>query len=168
MKKKMKIAISTCLLGESVRYDGGHKRDDEILKTFGNSVEWIGICPETECGLPVPRESMRIDGRPDCLLLIGNETGKDYTPQLKKWIKMRLRNLEAEGIHGYIFKSRSPSCGLNTVEIYNKGRLLHDKGRGFWAETFTELFPEIPVIEEQNFHQIELQKNFLQALSDFF
>ena len=81
----MRIGISSCLLGEEVRYDGGHKLDLYLKETLGSFVEWVPVCPEVECGLPIPREAMHLVGDPESPRLVTVRTGQDYTLQMLRW-----------------------------------------------------------------------------------
>jgi uncharacterized protein YbbK (DUF523 family) len=116
MKEKIKIGISSCLLGHKVRYDGGHKLDLYLRDTLGWYVEWVPVCPEVECGLPVPREAMRLVRSAESLRLVTSVTGADHTDRMLKWAGHRLSELEKEGLCGFIFKSRSPSSGMRGVK----------------------------------------------------
>ena len=110
--QKIKIGVSTCLLGEKVRYDGGHKLDRYITDTLGHYFEWLPVCPEVEYGLPVPRESMHLIGDPASPRIVTVRTGVDHTEGMKKWAEDKLRQLEKEDLCGFIFKSKSPSSGI--------------------------------------------------------
>lgn len=107
---KIRLGISTCLLGEPVRYDGGHKLDRFLTETLGRYVEYVPVCPEVECGLPVPRESMRLEGDPDSPRLVTSRTGQDMTDRLIRWARKRVIELEKNDLHGFIFKSNSPAA----------------------------------------------------------
>ena len=118
--RPIRIGISSCLLGEGVRFDGGHKRDAFLTDTFGRFVEWVPVCPEVECGLGTPRESMRLvsalDGH-DVRLLTG-KTRVDHTDRMARYSRRRVDELASEDLCGYVLKKDSPSCGLERVKIY--------------------------------------------------
>ncbi len=107
----IRILISSCLLGEKVRYDGGHKRDAFLVETLGRFVEYVPVCPEVECGFPVPREAMRLVGPPDAPRLVGTVSGTDFTELMHAWCRKKLRNLEDVDLSGYICKKDSPAPG---------------------------------------------------------
>ncbi|NOY64261.1 MAG: DUF523 and DUF1722 domain-containing protein [Nitrospirae bacterium] len=156
---KIKIGISACLLGEKVRYDGKHSLDHYLKYTLGRYIQWIPVCPEVECGLPVPREPMHLIGSPENPRLITKYTGVDYTDLMNRWIKKKLRELQKEGLCGFVFKSRSPSSGLMKVKIKEPdGRVR--MGRGLFARAFVERFPELPVEDDQRLQNPDLRKNF--------
>jgi uncharacterized protein YbbK (DUF523 family) len=118
--EKIKLGISTCLLGENVRYDGGHKLDHFLTDTLGQYVEYIPVYPEVECGLPVPRESMHLEGDPASPRLVTSRTKQDMTERMVDWAKNRMVDLEKEGLCGFIFKSDSPSSGMERIRVYNE------------------------------------------------
>ncbi len=93
MEDTIKIGISTCLLGKPVRYNGGHKHDRFLTNTLGRFVTYVPVCPEVECGLPVPRESMRLVGDADKTCLMTLNTKIDHTNRMKIWAKRRLREI---------------------------------------------------------------------------
>jgi len=159
-----RLGISTCLLGENVRYDGGHKRDPFLVDTLGKYVAWVPVCPEVECGLPTPREAMRLVGNPDDPQLLTEETGRDITPQMKSWVETRLDELERANLDGYIFKSRSPSSGMTRVEVYDANDVPANVGVGIWARAFMERFPLLPAEEDGRLHDVNLRENFIERV----
>jgi uncharacterized protein YbgA (DUF1722 family)/uncharacterized protein YbbK (DUF523 family) len=161
---KPRLGISTCLLGERVRYDGGHKRDPFLVDTLGECVEWVPVCPEVACGLPTPREAMRLVGDPDDPKLLTQKTHRDITPQMKAWAARRLDELEREGLDGYIFKSKSPSSGMTRVKVYDANGVPAKVGVGIWARAFMERFPLLPVEEDGRLHDVNLRENFIERV----
>ncbi len=162
MEERIRLGISTCLLGENVRYDGGHKLDRFLTETLGQYVEYVPVCPEVECGLPVPREAMHLEGDPERPRLVTSQTHEDKTEQMVKWAKMRVVELEKEDLCGFIFKSNSPSSGMERVKIRNEKGMPEKKGVGIFAMTFMEHFPLIPVEEEGRLHDPKLRENFIE------
>ena len=167
MTDKIKLGISTCLLGENVRYDGGHKQDHYLTDTLGRYVEWVPVCPEVEYGLPVPREAMRLVGDPDVPRLVTIRTGADHTDGMKAWARKKLDALEREGLCGFIFKSRSPSSGYSGVKVYSSSGVPARKGMGIFAGAFVEHFPLIPVEDEGRLHDPVLRENFIERVFVF-
>lgn len=161
---KVKIGISTCLLGEKVRYDGGHKLDRYITETLGRYFEWVPVCPEVEYGLPVPREAMRLVGDPvsPCLLTI--RTGVDHTEGMLKWAEEKLKVLGKEELCGFIFKSRSPSSGIGGVKVYTPSGMPSHRGVGIFGGAFMRTFPLIPVIDDGRLHDLRLRENFIERV----
>jgi uncharacterized protein YbgA (DUF1722 family)/uncharacterized protein YbbK (DUF523 family) len=162
--EKIKLGISTCLLGETVRYDGGHKLDRFLTDTLGQYVQYVPVCPEVECGLPVPRESMRLEGNPDSPRLITSRTKHDMTERMVRWAKRRVVEIEEEDLCGFIFKSDSPSSGMERVRVYNEKGMPVKKGIGLFARIFMEHFPLLPVEDEGRLHDPELRENFIERI----
>ena len=164
MEDKIRLGISTCLLGENVRYDGGHKRDRFIIDTLGEFVEFVPVCPEVECGLPVPRESMHLAGDPESPRLVTTLTKIDHTERMVNWARKRLGELEKENLCGFIFKSNSPSSGMERVKVYNERGMALKTGIGMFARAFMDHFPLIPVEEDGRLHDIKLRENFIERI----
>jgi uncharacterized protein YbbK (DUF523 family) len=139
--EKIKVGISSCLLGNKVRYDGGHKLDRYLTDTLGRYVDWIPVCPEVEYGLSIPREAMRLVGREGDCRLVTIRTGVDHTDGMRAWAEGKLRDLATLGLAGFVFKSKSPSSGLRGVKIYGTQGLPTRTGTGIFAKAFTEGFP---------------------------
>jgi uncharacterized protein YbgA (DUF1722 family)/uncharacterized protein YbbK (DUF523 family) len=162
--EKIKLGISTCLLGKNVRYDGGHQLDRFLTDTLGQYVEYIPVCPEVECGLSVPREPMHLEGNLECPRLITNQTRKDMTDRLVAWAHKRMTELEKEDLYGFIFKSHSPSSGMERVKVYDeKGRWVKN-GVGVFARLFMKHFPLLPVEDEGRLHDPRLRDNFIERI----
>jgi uncharacterized protein YbgA (DUF1722 family)/uncharacterized protein YbbK (DUF523 family) len=164
MENRMRIGLSTCLLGENVRFDGGHKRDRFVTDTLGQFLEFVPVCPEMECGLGVPRESMRLVGKPESPRLVTNRTKIDHTERMITWARKRVQELEKEDLCGFIFKSRSPSSGMERVRVYNEKGIPEKKGVGMFARIFMEHFPLLPVEEDGRLHDIRLRENFIERI----
>jgi len=162
--EKIKFGVSACLLGEKVRYDGGHKWDRFLTGTWGKWVEFLPICPEVECGLGVPREAMRLEGAPVAPRLVTVRRRQDYTGQLAAWAGKRVGELEAAHLCGFIFKSNSPSCGVVRVKVYADQGGPVKKGVGLFARAFMEHFPLTPVEDEDRFHDLEIRENFIERV----
>jgi uncharacterized protein YbgA (DUF1722 family)/uncharacterized protein YbbK (DUF523 family) len=167
MEKTIKLGISACLLGENVRYDGGHKLDRFLRDVLGPFVEWVPVCPEKECGLPVPRESMRLIGKPEKPRLVTTRTGIDHTKRMEKWTAQKLPRLAKEELCGFVFKARSPSSGMRDVKVYTEAGQPGGKGIGLFARAFMEQFPEIPIEDEGRLHDAGLRENFIERIFVF-
>jgi len=164
---KIRLGVSACLLGQNVRYNGGHTHDPYITKTLGQFVEYLPVCPEVECGMPVPREAMRLVGDIDNPSLMTIKTKVDMTGQMKAWAKKRLDEIEKEALCGFIFKSKSPSSGLFRVRVYNEKGMPAQNGTGIWAGMFRERFPLLPLEEEGRLHDPGLRENFIERIFVF-
>lgn len=167
MDDKIKVGISSCLLGEQVRYDGGHKLDHYLVDTLGKYVQWVPVCPEVEYGLPVPREALRLVGDPVAPRLVTQKSGIDHTDGMLRWAEKRLNVLERENLSGFIFKSRSPSSGYRGVKVYLPSGMPSKKGTGVFAGAFIRRFPLVPVEDEGRLHDPSLRENFIERLFVF-
>jgi uncharacterized protein YbgA (DUF1722 family)/uncharacterized protein YbbK (DUF523 family) len=164
MPSKVKLGVSSCLLGEKTRYDGGHKWEWFITETWGPHLELVPVCPEVECGFGVPREVMRLEGDAAAPRLRTVKTRKDHTELMLHWTGKRLTNLEAEDLWGFIFKSNSPSCGPGRVKVFDARGTPVKRGIGLFAAGFMARFPLIPVEDEGRFHNPRIRENFIERV----
>jgi uncharacterized protein YbgA (DUF1722 family)/uncharacterized protein YbbK (DUF523 family) len=164
MTDRIRLGISTCLLGEQVRYDGGHKWDRFITDTLGKYVEFVPVCPEVECGLGIPREAMRLVGDPNNPRLVTVRSGVDHTERMVNYARRRVVELEKEELCGFIFKSDSPSSGMERVKVYGPSGSPTKTGVGLFARAFMEHFPLLPIEEEGRLHDPKLRENFIEAI----
>ena len=162
--EKIKMGISKCLLGENVRYDGGHQHDRYLTDTLGNYFDYVPVCPEVEYGLPTPREAMRLVGTPASARLVTIKTGIDHTDGMLKWASGRLKELETEDLCGFIFKSKSPSSGMAAVKVYGPSGMPVHKGIGIFAGSFMKSFPILPAEEDGRLHDPLLRENFIERV----
>lgn len=164
MENRIKLGVSTCLLGEKVRYDGGHRLDRFIRDTLGEYANFVPVCPEVECGMPVPREAMRLESDPESPQLVVIGSRKDMTKQMLDWAATRVQELESEGLCGYIFKSSSPSCGIKGVKVHNEKGIPAKKGVGLFARAFMKHFPLLPTEDEDRLHDSRVRENFIESI----
>lgn len=164
MTAEIKLGVSACLLGCPVRYDGGHKHDKYITGTLGNYFAFTAVCPEVECGLPVPRETMRLVGDPVFPRLVTTKTGIDHTEKMQTFCAGKLLELEKENLCGFIFKKNSPSSGLHRVKVYRQGGGAPGSGQGLFAGAFSKHFPRLPVEEEGRLNDPILRENFIEKV----
>jgi uncharacterized protein YbgA (DUF1722 family)/uncharacterized protein YbbK (DUF523 family) len=164
MSDTIRVGVSACLLGQPVRYDGGHKRDLYVMDTLGQYFEFVPVCPEVECGLGVPREPMRLVGDPDAPRLVTIKSGLDHTEKMQTWAAGRVAELAGENLCGFIFKAKSPSSGLTRVKVYNEKGSPAERGVGLFARAFVDRFPLIPVEDEGRLHDDKLRENFIERI----
>jgi uncharacterized protein YbgA (DUF1722 family)/uncharacterized protein YbbK (DUF523 family) len=170
----LRIGISACLLGQEVRFDGGHKRDAFLTKVLGPYVEYVPVCPEVEMGLGTPRETLRLVHQPAGLRMVTTRTGIDHTDGMQRWSKRRLTELEDEDLSGYVLKKDSPSCGMERVKTYGAAMMPARDGQGIFASALLERYPLLPVEEEGRLTDPTLRENFIERifayrrLRDFF
>ena len=160
---KPKVGISACLLGELVRYDGGHQHDELLEQSLAVLFELIPVCPEMECGLGVPRPPMRLGGDLEYPRLLVTETGTEETERLTRWSAQRVRELEGEGLAGFVLKCRSPSCGNGDAPVYGSGGEKLGLGRGLFARTLAEKLPTLPLADEERMRGHGYRQWFVEA-----
>jgi len=160
----IRIGISSCLLGCKVRFDGGHKKDDFLVGTFGRWVEWLPVCPEVEVGMGTPRESIRLVREGGEVRLLAPKSGRDWTAPMREYSARRTEALEAADLCGYVLKKDSPSCGMERVKVHNPGAMPRKDGRGVYAEALLERFPNLPVEEEGRLCDPHLRDNFVERV----
>jgi len=164
MEEKIRIGISSCLLGNPVRWNAGHKLDRFLTNTLGEFVEYVAVCPEVEAGFGVPRESFRLVGDPENPRLITFKSKDDHTDRMLSWAKNRVKKLEKEDLCGFIFKSDSPSSGMIRVKVYNDKGMPEKKGVGMFAREFMNHFPLIPVEDDGRLHDAKIRENFIERI----
>jgi len=160
----IRIGISSCLLGCKVRFDGGHKKDDFLVGTFGRWVEWVPVCPEVEVGMGTPRESIRLVREGGEVRLVAPKSGRDWTAEMREYSARRSEALAAADLSGYVLKQDSPSCGMERVKVHRPGGMPHKDGRGVFAEALLERFPNLPVEEEGRLCDPHLRDNFVERV----
>ena len=162
--RPIRLGVSACLLGQRVRYDGGHRLDQFLVGELGRYVEYVPVCPEAEAGLGIPREAMRLVGDPERPRMVTVRTGEDRTALMTDWAERRVLELEAEDLCGVIFKKDSPSSGLTRVKVYSQGGMPIRKGVGMFARAFVKHFPALPVEEEGRLNDADIRENFIERV----
>jgi uncharacterized protein YbgA (DUF1722 family)/uncharacterized protein YbbK (DUF523 family) len=161
---RLRLGVSSCLLGRKVRFDGGHKRDAFVVDSLGKYVEFVPVCPEAEAGLGVPRESMRLVSTDDGVRLITVSSGRDETAAVERWSVRRLRDLADDDLSGFVLKKDSPTCGMERVRLYGSNGPPERRGRGLFAETLIARFPDLPIEEEGRLCDPALRENFIERI----
>jgi uncharacterized protein YbgA (DUF1722 family)/uncharacterized protein YbbK (DUF523 family) len=159
----IRIGISSCLLGCKVRFDGGHKKDDFLVNTFGAWVRWVPVCPEVEVGMGTPRESIRLVREGDAVRLLAPKSGRDWTDAMRSYSSGRVEELADADLSGYVLKKDSPSCGMERVKVYGDGMPVKS-GSGVFAEALLARFPDLPVEEEGRLCDPRLRDNFVERV----
>lgn len=167
--QRIRIGISACLLGQEVRFDGGHKRDPFLTDTLGAQVEFVTVCPEVEMGLGTPRETLRLvrmDDASSPLRMVTTRTAIDHTDGMSRWATKRLEQLTRDepDLCGYVLKKDSPSCGMERVKTYGGSGMPERNGRGLFAVALMERFPNLPVEEEGRLNDPRLRENFIERV----
>jgi uncharacterized protein YbgA (DUF1722 family)/uncharacterized protein YbbK (DUF523 family) len=161
---RLRIGVSSCLLGENVRWDGGHKRDRFLTDELGPFVEWVPVCPEVEVGLGTPRPTVRLVRRGADVRMVEPKSETDHTDAMRAYARRRVRGLDREDLSGYVLKKDSPSCGMERVKVYGGAGAGTRDGRGLFAEALLERFPHLPVEEEGRLGDPRLRENFVVRL----
>ena len=168
MTEKIRIGVSSCLIGEKVRWNGDHKQDRYVREILSRYFEYIPVCPEVEVGMGVPRETVALYGDPEKPSMISKKTQTDWTKPMEKYIKSRINSLSADDLCGYIFKSKSPSCGMGRVPLYSEfGSHKVKHGPGMFANAFINSFPLVPTEEEGRLNDPRIRENFIVRVFSF-
>ncbi len=170
-----RVGVSTCLLGEAVRWDGNHKRDAFLMDVLAEHVQLVPVCPEVEIGLGTPREPIRLERDGDGARLVATNSRKDWTAKMDRYADRRVRQLKRMGLSGYVLKKDSPSCGMERVRVWPeaKGPARRD-GRGRFAEALLRDWPGLPVEEEGRLKDMPLRERWIgrvfaaKRVQDFF
>lgn len=162
LERETRVGISSCLLGDTVRYDGGHKRNDFLADRLGPRVVFVPFCPEIAIGLGVPRPPVRLLRGGNGIRLVDVQDGRiDHTPALRAFAEAAAERLAAAGVSGVIFKSRSPSCALFDAEI---GPAPATFGPGLFASILAARLPDIPMEDEARLEDPGIREDFLRRL----
>ena len=162
---KILIGISSCLLGEEVRFDTGHKHHSYVTRTLGKYFSFRSFCPEMAIGLGTPRESLRLVMDQDDIRCVGNKTENlDVTDRLRE-------NAQQQAswhgdLCGYILKKDSPSCGMERVRVY-RNNMPERVGSGIYARILMDNYPYLPVEEEGRLGDPVLRENFIKRVFVF-
>lgn len=163
MKKRVVVGVSSCLLGEKVRFDGGHKRDNYLCDFLANYVDFFPICPEIAIGMGTPRPAIRLTGNPKNPNLVAVKNPEnDYSEAMIHFSQNTMPKLT--GLSGYILKSKSPSCGWKRVKVYQEKGRAPLIGQGVYAKILQETYPALPIEEEGRLNDPHLRENFIERL----
>jgi len=157
----IRVGISSCLLGEEVRYDGGHQKDAYITGVLARYFTWVPVCPEMEVGMGVPREPIRLVGDPAAPRLMGVTSGTDHTERMSDFARRRVDELRRRELSGYILKRASPSCGLARVKVHAGDGPPARTGTGLFARALTAALPLLPVEEEGRLNDPHRRDSFI-------
>ena len=161
---KPKLGISACLLGQRVRYDGGHRQDQFLTEVLAKFVEWVPICPEVEVGMGAPRETVRLVGAPKQPKMLAEKSGRDWTGAMNDYAIKRVHEIARLNLSGYVVKKNSPSCGMERVRVYNSKNMPERLGRGLFTAALMKGLPLLPVEEEGRLNDLRLRENFIERV----
>ncbi|MFP6638588.1 MAG: DUF523 domain-containing protein [Nitrospinaceae bacterium] len=177
----IKIGVSSCLLGEPVRYNGGHKANQVVIDLLGDGFEVVPTCPEVAVGMGIPREPVQlvasnvrmvglnpnhnlplgISKFPVVVRMMGVESGRDWTEAMADFNSSKLKELTEQNLSGFIFKCRSPSCAIGGVHLHHEHSEEKSLTSGLFAQAFMKHFPLIPVIDEEQLQEKKLREDFI-------
>jgi uncharacterized protein YbgA (DUF1722 family)/uncharacterized protein YbbK (DUF523 family) len=160
----IRMGISACLLGQEVRFDGGHKKDAFLTGVLALHVAWVPVCPEVEVGMGTPRETLRLVRENGRIRMVTTRSGVDHTDAMHAWARSRVEALATEDLDGYVLKKDSPSCGMERVKIYGSDGPGVRDGRGLFAEALIARLPLLPVEEEGRLCDPRLRENFIERV----
>ena len=161
---RLRIGISSCLLGDEVRFDGGHKRAESLIASFDPGVEWVRVCPEVELGMGVPREPVHLIATNAGIRMVAVHTRTDHTDGMRDYAARRLRDLASANLSGYVVKAKSPSCGLHDVSIHDEAGIVTATGMGLFANALRAALPDLPVEDELRLEDPRARAAFLSRV----
>ena len=165
--ERIRIGVSTCLLGENVRFDGGHKRDPFLTRVLSRYFEFVPVCPEVELGLGVPRPTLRLIEGDDAPRMVTSDGERDISTSMRDYARERVARLTGEDLSGYVLKAGSPSCGMERVRVYSEKGMPTKKGIGLFARELMARFTLLPIEEEGRLHDPVLRENFVERVFGF-
>lgn len=164
MKPRFKIGVSSCLLGNPVRHDGGHKRHTFIADELAQEFDLVPVCPEVEWGMGIPRDAIQLEGDPSKPRLVEVASRRDLTDDMLAWCRDRLDRADLAELAGFVFKSKSPSCAVKSGQLFVNDLEVASDRPGFFAAALTKRFPRIPVIEELDLDDPRKRAQFLNSV----
>lgn len=161
---EIRIGVSSCLLGEAVRFDGNHKRDGFLADALGAYVTFVPVCPEVGVGMGVPRETVRLLDGDDGPRMVAPGSGADWTDRMNAWSATKVAELATQDLCGFVLKKDSPSCGAFRVRLHVPGGMAKRTGQGLFAAALTAALPTLPVEEEGRLNDPALREGFVERV----
>lgn len=159
------VGVSQCLLGDAVRYDGKSKTNEVILHQLGLLFELLPVCPEVEAGLGIPRPPVQLTASIERPRLTGRDDASiDVTDIMSAYCKRKPAELNK--LVGFIFKSRSPSCGLRSTPVFINDECVSDTSSGVFAASLCQAYPDLIVIEDNQLDDKNRLDNFIKDICD--
>jgi len=163
VKERLRLGVSSCLLGQPVRFDGGHKRNRFLTDQLSPFADFVPVCPEVEAGLGTPRPTLRlVRGDGGDTRLVEGRSGHDRTDQMRRFAERRVERLRKLELSGYVLKKDSPSCGVQRVKVYTEQGMPERVGRGVFTEELVKALPNLPVEDEGRLQDPALRENFIE------
>jgi uncharacterized protein YbbK (DUF523 family) len=162
--RPIRLGVSSCLLGNAVRYDGGHKRDPIVIDLLGSFVEWVPVCPEVEAGMGTPRPALHLVREGGEIRMREIASGRDHTRAMQRFAARRVRALRSLDLCGYVLKKNSPSCGMTQVKVCGEKNAPRKDSRGLFASQLMDAFPNLPVEDEGRLSDAKLREEFIERV----
>lgn len=159
----IRIGVSACLVGQKVRYDGDHRRNSYVADILAEQFELVPVCPESELGMGIPRETVDLYGSPAAPLMIGIHSRKDWTLAMNEWTQNKIKELAPLNLCGFVMKKGSPSCGVFRVPIIQENSSPLE-GQGLFALAYMKVRPEVPVEDELHLEDPMVRKEFIKKV----
>jgi len=161
---RLSLGVSSCLLGQEVRFDGGHTRNPFVVDQLGPWFDWVPVCPEVEVGMGIPRPTIRLEEHSNGVRLVAPSTGEDFTSRMTRFARQRVRELQKTDLDGYVLKKSSPSCGMERLRVYGNDGPVRRDGVGFFASALMEHWSALPIEEEGRLNDPRLRENFIERV----
>jgi uncharacterized protein YbbK (DUF523 family) len=156
--------VSSCLLGDTVRFDGGHKREACLCDELSRLFEFVSVCPEVELGMGVPRAPIRLESVRGEIRLVDPENHIDHTAAITRFASKRVRELEDMELCGYVLKKDSPSCGMQRVQVFPAEGEPRREGQGLFTVELQRRLPDLPIEEEDRLRDTALRQKFIERV----
>lgn len=163
-ERPLRLGVSTCLLGENVRHDGGHSKDRFVVETLGRWFQFVPVCPEMEIGMGTPRPRVRLIDDGQGIRLVAPSTGEDFTERIQGFSERKIGELQKQDLDGYVLKKSSPSCGLERIRVYRNGMPARRDESGLFAAELQRRWPGLPIEEEGRLNDPHLRENFVERV----
>jgi len=161
---RLRLGVSSCLLGHEVRYNGGHARNRFVVEVLERWFDWVPVCPEVEIGMGTPRPTVRLEADKDKVRMLCPSTGEDFSSRMRDYSRKRVRELMGVDLDGYILKRGSPSCGMERIKVYGDANVNRRDGVGLFAEILMNRWPTLPVEEEGRLNDADIRENFIERV----
>ena len=166
--RPIKIGVSSCIIGEEVRWNGGHARQRWLTDVFWDFVDYVPVCPEVEVGMGVPRPTVRLERHGSGIRMIDPKNEVDWTAAMNRLSRSRASEMESHDLCGFVLKKNSPTCGLERVKVVHEGGGGASKdGQGLFASALVHRFPHLPIEEEGRLNDPQIRENFVERVFAF-
>jgi len=159
--RRIRVGVSSCLVGERVRFDGGHKRDRFLTEVLGHYVSFVPVCPEIEIGMEIPRPPLQLEGEVVHPRMVDPSNNNDWTARMNRYARARVRQADMIDLSGFILKNNSPSCGVKRVKLYLPDGPIVRRGVGLFARALIDRYPGLPVEEVERLTDARRRENFI-------